>query len=375
MDSDEPQQPQVGEPAGQQLKRSREKLGLSIEHIAEAQHLRPSIIQSIEDGDYAQIESELFLKGYVRAYARQVGADADALIHTLDEELEPLRKEREAKAAENPLIHIEQRKRRKRRIAKFLVWVIVLGGIGLALWTFYFEPRLNANSVVAPDVEETTAEETLTQSSENVTEPAVESAEQLDEPEIEQAATSEEETVDPVQEEPIVAGADESALAEQQAESDEPEAPALTQSPAADNVETATTEMVESEAEITRQEPETIAGESSSASQASAGDEVVASPASERETSPDQVPPVASRASLQMSFVADCWVQVTDAAGTRLVSSLKRDGDRVNVTGRAPLTVVVGAVDAVDSTTFAGEPVDISSFRVINNRTEFELTL
>jgi cytoskeleton protein RodZ len=76
-----------------------------------------------------------------------------------------------------------------------------------------------------------------------------------------------------------------------------------------------------------------------------------------------------------MSFVADCWVQVTDSSGARLVASLQRAGDQIRVSGRAPFDVVIGAVDAVESVSFGGDSVDLERFRVVNNRTEFTLTL
>jgi cytoskeleton protein RodZ len=76
-----------------------------------------------------------------------------------------------------------------------------------------------------------------------------------------------------------------------------------------------------------------------------------------------------------MSFVSDCWVQVTDSSGARIVASLQRDGDQINVSGRAPFNVVIGAVDAVNGMSFGGEPVDLSDYRVVNNRTEFTLAL
>ena len=109
MDSDDAQQPSgLSEPTGQLLKRAREQKGLSVSAVADAQHLRPAIIQAIEDGHYEQIDSELFLKGYVRTYARQVDLDPDAVIATLDEELEPLRQQKVQAEEANPLIDIER---------------------------------------------------------------------------------------------------------------------------------------------------------------------------------------------------------------------------------------------------------------------------
>ncbi|MCW8868801.1 MAG: helix-turn-helix domain-containing protein, partial [Marinobacter sp.] len=115
------------EPVGRQLQKAREKTGLSTGDVAAAQHLRPSVIQAIESGDYSQIDSELFLKGYVRAYAKQVGLDADAVIADLDQELEPIRQQREQEQEANPLVDIERRRRRKRQLAKALFFLVVLG--------------------------------------------------------------------------------------------------------------------------------------------------------------------------------------------------------------------------------------------------------
>lgn len=84
--------------------------------------------------------------------------------------------------------------------------------------------------------------------------------------------------------------------------------------------------------------------------------------------------PVASEVGrVQISFVDDCWIRITDAQGKRLVNALKRSGDQVDVAGEPPLRLVVGAVSAVDSIRFQGVPVNISGFTVVNNRSEFTL--
>ena len=140
MDSDDAQQPSgLSEPTGQLLKRAREQKGLSISAVADAQHLRPAVIQAIEDGHYEQIDSELFLKGYVRTYARQVDLDPDAVIATLDEELEPLRQRKEQAEEANPLIDIERRRRRKRRVAKLLLLLLVIAVIAFLALRFMGE--------------------------------------------------------------------------------------------------------------------------------------------------------------------------------------------------------------------------------------------
>src|SRR5699024_3014181 len=110
---------------GEKLKEARQKQGLSVAQIAEKQHLRSCIISDLEKGDYNQIDNELFIKGYVRTYATQVGLNADAIVSELDQELEPLRIEKEREIEANPLVDIERKKRKKRRIAKIVIAIIV----------------------------------------------------------------------------------------------------------------------------------------------------------------------------------------------------------------------------------------------------------
>lgn len=315
MATEENPQPAMKDPVGQQLQKAREKAGLSTGDVAAAQHLRPSVIQAIESGDYSQIDSELFLKGYVRAYARQVGLDADAVIADLDQELEPIRQQREQEQEANPLVDIERRRRRKRQLAKALFFLVVLGIAGYLAFTFLL-PEQDA----AP--------------SEAVTES--------------EALPEEEEQ-----------GATEQLTASAEPERSEPQAVATVEEP-----EPA---VVESEPEVAEpQEPVDPVTEQIPA--------VVQSPDPVLEN-PNGFSEVADTGRLQIRFSDDCWVQVSDAAGNRLVNSLQRNGDQIDVAGPAPLRVVIGAVDAVESIRFQGEPVDIGGYRVVNNRSEFTLTI
>jgi cytoskeleton protein RodZ len=62
------------------------------------------------------------------------------------------------------------------------------------------------------------------------------------------------------------------------------------------------------------------------------------------------VPPAAGDDDVRLSvtFVGDCWTEITDASGRRLFFQLGRSGRTVNVSGRAPLSVLFGDADNVD---------------------------
>ena len=64
---------------------------------------------------------------------------------------------------------------------------------------------------------------------------------------------------------------------------------------------------------------------------------------------------------LTMKFKADCWIQVKDTNGKTLVSGTHKPGQDVELTGKAPFKVILGAPEGV-TMTFASEPVDLSGY-------------
>lgn len=332
MATEENPQPAMKPPAGQQLQKAREAAGLSVSDVAGAQHLRPSVIQAIESGDYSQIDSELFLKGYVRAYAKQVGLNADAVIADLDQELEPIRQQREQEYEANPLVDIERRRRRKRQLGKTLFFLVVLGVAGYLAFAFLMPNRDMSES---PSETKVAPEASVQEQSDDAGAPAEDDRSEAPVPTADQAAVD---SVDPV-----------------------PDQSVLDAEPGTDTAESQSVANVETE----NAPEEPVAEQIPSVVQTP--EPVLDNPSGLADDSP--------MARLQIQFSSDCWVQVSDADGNRLVNSLQRDGDSIDVTGEAPLRVVIGAVDAVSSISFQGEPLDLDSYRVVNNRSEFTLTI
>lgn len=64
---------------GELLKQAREKQGLSVAHVADLLHLRPTIVSDIEADNFDNIASVTYAKGYIKNYARIVGLDKPAL--------------------------------------------------------------------------------------------------------------------------------------------------------------------------------------------------------------------------------------------------------------------------------------------------------
>lgn len=60
---------------------------------------------------------------------------------------------------------------------------------------------------------------------------------------------------------------------------------------------------------------------------------------------------------LSLVFTADCWVEVNDAAGKKLISDLKREGERIALRGQPPYEVLLGYGPAV-TVSYEGEQVE-----------------
>lgn len=58
---------------GSQLANIRQQKGYSIEYVASKMHLRVRIIEIIENGEFHLLPGSVFVKGYLRAYAKLLG--------------------------------------------------------------------------------------------------------------------------------------------------------------------------------------------------------------------------------------------------------------------------------------------------------------
>ena len=72
---------------GDKLREAREKMEITIEEASEDLKVEPSIIQKIEDGDKESFKNVLYLKYYIRDYAKYLGLNSDELVEEFNEYL------------------------------------------------------------------------------------------------------------------------------------------------------------------------------------------------------------------------------------------------------------------------------------------------
>jgi hypothetical protein len=74
---------------GGELRAARRARNLSIDDIARATKIAPVVLRAIEDNAFDHVPPGVFARGFLRAYAREVGLDAESLVRRYRTEWEP----------------------------------------------------------------------------------------------------------------------------------------------------------------------------------------------------------------------------------------------------------------------------------------------
>ncbi len=123
----EPPQPQgnLGL-AGAQLKAQREKLGWSVDQLADKLKLAPRQVVGLEEGDAAALPNMAVVRGFIRAYAKVVKLDAAPLVAMIEVNppsatAQPARREISARFSEARFPSLTQRSSRSKG------WIVAAG--------------------------------------------------------------------------------------------------------------------------------------------------------------------------------------------------------------------------------------------------------
>nr|EGQ9116723.1 helix-turn-helix domain-containing protein [Vibrio parahaemolyticus] len=289
--------------AGTLLKNKRESLGMTQKQVADRLRLRVSVIEDIENNRFESQQVATFTRGYLRSYAKFVGLDEKVVLVALEQtaDVKPKEQEIEMQSFSRKTKHEKHNSR-----IMLLTWVIAIVIIGIsAAWWWQNQQENSLAQVVAEANVETS-----------------------------QPSADEIADIDLMTEEELIASTPAELAASNNTASESSINAAQT-----DEVVPAETE--ESTTEATQQPVALI----------EAAEEV-------QEASP-VVPE--GMTLLTMKFKADCWIQVKDTNGKTLVSGTQKPGQDVELTGKAPFKVILGAPEGV-TMTFASEPVDLSGY-------------
>src|SRR6201989_3190588 len=74
---------------GSELRRARLARRLSLDDIAHTTKISPTVLRSLENNAFAKVPGGLFTRGYLRAYASNVGLDPEPIVAAYREEFDP----------------------------------------------------------------------------------------------------------------------------------------------------------------------------------------------------------------------------------------------------------------------------------------------
>ncbi|MBB3045954.1 cytoskeletal protein RodZ [Litorivivens lipolytica] len=69
---------------GCSLREAREAAGLSQQDVADSLNLLVSNVQAIESNTFKQLNADIFVRGYIRSYARFLNLDAEPLLEAAE---------------------------------------------------------------------------------------------------------------------------------------------------------------------------------------------------------------------------------------------------------------------------------------------------
>ena len=69
---------------GPQIRQARERLGVSVDDLANRTRIRTHVIEALEVDDFEPCGGDFYARGHIRALSRVVGIDAEPLVHSYD---------------------------------------------------------------------------------------------------------------------------------------------------------------------------------------------------------------------------------------------------------------------------------------------------
>ncbi|WP_415896863.1 RodZ domain-containing protein [Neptuniibacter sp. QD72_48] len=301
----------LAEEWGARLTTARENLSLSIEQVATDLNLPAQYISQLEACSLEGLPSLVFAKGYIRAYAKLLHLDDDQLVT----EFETIHGEG-GKGQIRPVSRVRQQVEMNHPVMRFSTWIIVAALVGLVVW--WWQTQHGGSLSLTLTEEEAAQVEPLATKTEDAVVAIDGGVAQL--------------VLPPLDDQPVSESLEEQVLVGSQSEA-EPEY--LT------------------DAEIKKLQTAIEQNEAQTEEARTVSESEVNSPLDTADL---------REVNFSASFIADCWVKIKDANGKTLFNNMRYEGQSLNVTGKPPLNIEIGAADAVSSVSYNGKALNLAPY-------------
>lgn len=294
---------------GGELTVARESLGLGFEQLTRELHLPVRTLQAIEAGELKGLGGPVFVRGYIRAYAKRLKLDPERYVALCDEFLGV----RDTSAPVRVVGSVSTTPaRQSRSLMRLGSLLFVIAIVGVVVW--WWQTQYSIDSVLS---------------------------EQVDAPVTVDTADGNTLVLPALDDEPVTEA---DSLPVPETAAAEPESSVSDGVPASESAAGA-----EGAASLTAAEVELGATDSPAE---------VPSDAAATDTAAEVVE---SATGLHLVLSEESWLSIQDGNGRSLFNGIASAGSDLDFDGVAPLSVVIGRASAVTLIEYAGKPVDLSA--------------
>lgn len=389
--------------AGQTLRQAREQQQLSVAQVAQQLNLSKSLIEDLEQDRVDAKLSSTFVRGYLRSYAKLLKLPIQQVLEAYSSNAKGLHQIPSLTRSFSKRTATEATENRFMWVTYFVIFVfIVLLVVGF--WQSRFGSSSASTALPMAQTDESMLATEAAQATDTAAQPLVpdQSSQSLNEIPVTQLDHSPTATESPalaaVQQAPAVI-ADSTVPTQQQGQTASVIQNSVVTAPEASTVQSTTEPLAATtDTPVVSQSPVSQSPVSQSQSprntepqrselQSSAPQNEVgqstavqgqAEQATAIQTQPVVEQPVATatgtvateaqtsvqadaNATISLALSAECWVDVVDATGKRLVFGSRKPGEQLNVRGVAPIKVLLGNAAAA-TLSFNGESIDLSGY-------------
>ncbi|MGI6343743.1 MAG: helix-turn-helix domain-containing protein [Bacillota bacterium] len=157
---------------GQLLQQRRQELGLSLDDLQQRTKIRGKYLQAIEAGDYHQIPGEVYLRGFIRLMAGELGIDANQALELYQQDISPVEPKQPdaapkdavktqpapvvAKPPRQPVSRVETAARQRKSLLGWGILLVILAValVGYLIWSNSQPDVPNGPPVAGSDLED-----------------------------------------------------------------------------------------------------------------------------------------------------------------------------------------------------------------------------